>query len=86
MAEKLTKAEAIELMRKAIKDAEGSGHSLNFGKPPRIRYDSDTGEQYLTSHTPAHLECSDAKMRAIWSVWEKLPQIVAALEPRHDRD
>jgi hypothetical protein len=86
MAEKMTKADALELMRKAIKEAEGSGHSLQFGKPPRIKFDSDTGEQYLSSTTPAQLECSDAKMRAIWSVWEKLPQIVRALdEASHGR-
>ncbi|KUL94366.1 hypothetical protein DK26_15275 [Bosea sp. WAO] len=85
MAEKLTKADALELMRQAVKATEGGGHSIHFGDPPRYRYDPNTGEPYLTDPTPARLECSPAKMRAIWSLWEKLPQIVAALENTDDR-
>lgn len=76
----MTRSEALKLMRKAINDSEGSGHVLRFGHPPRVRFDPETGERYLTEPTLAYLECRDAKMRAIWSVWEKLPQIIAAME------
>jgi hypothetical protein len=76
----MTKGEALKLMRKAINDAEGCGHVLRFSEPPRVRFNPETGERYLTEPTLARLECSEAKMRAIWSVWEKLPQIIGAME------
>jgi hypothetical protein len=80
MAE-LTKAQALKMLRDAVKAAEGCGHSLEYGKGYRRRYDSETGEPYEVDDSQAILRCHNRKMRAIWDVWEAPPKIIVALEP-----
>lgn len=77
---KLNREQIIKTLSDALKLSHGSGHHLQYGKPPRRRFDPDTGQEYWTDTTPALLECSDAKMRAIWSVWEQVEPILFELE------
>jgi len=84
MSGNLTKSQALKLLRGAIKQADGYGHSLEFGRGLRHRFDPETGEPVVISDDQAFLRCHNSKMRAIWDVWEKLPQIVAALSALED--
>lgn len=77
----LTDAQALKLLRDAVKAADGYGHSLEYGKGYRQRYDPETGEPYAVDDNQAYLRCHNRKMRAIWDVWEALPKIITALEP-----
>jgi len=76
---KLTKADIALKIERLMSLATGCGHSLKFGDPPQRRYDTRTGEMYFTEKGLALLECPEAKMRAIWELWEMAPHIAFLL-------
>jgi hypothetical protein len=84
MGKKLTRSQLVKLLADALRQAEGCGHSLHFGDPPRQRYCPDTGRPYFTEPTLARLECPASKMQAIWSVWEQAEMLLIELSTTPD--